>query len=125
MPNEQAIEAAAEAAHAVNRAYCAALGDASHFPWLQTPEKIKESARAGVRLIIENPTTGPEQQHQAWFEHKRAEGWTWGPSKDPDTKTHPCLVPYGQLPPWERAKDQIFGHVVRAVLEHHEACFGS
>jgi len=125
MPSEQAIEAAASAAHEVNRAYCAAIGDTSQQPWAEAPEWAKESARAGVRLIIENPTTGPEGQHQAWFEHKRAEGWTWGPSKDPKAKTHPCLVPYAQLPPWERAKDALFGIIVRVVLDHFEATGGS
>lgn len=120
VPNERTIELAAEAAHEVNRAFCAALGDTSHHPWAETPETIKESARVGVRLIIKNPTTGPEQQHQAWLEFKRQGGWTWGPSKDPDTKTHPCLVPYQQLPPWERAKDTLFGVTARAVLERCE-----
>ena len=125
MPTEQAIEAAAEAAHEVNRAYCAAIGDISHLSWLQTPEEIKQSVRAGVRLIIDRGTTGPEQQHQAWLDHYKAKGWRWGPVKDAGKKQHPCLLPWAELPLWQRAKDQIFGHVVRAVLEHHEACYGS
>lgn len=124
MPSEQAIEAAAIAAHEVNRAYCAEIGDSSHLPWLQAPEALKESARAGVRLIINRGETGPEESHKAWMAYKQAEGWSWGPVKDAGKKTHPCLLPWSQLPQWHRAKDVIFGAVVRAVLDHYEFTCG-
>ncbi|MFD0468599.1 RyR domain-containing protein [Nonomuraea thailandensis] len=53
--------------------------------------------------------------HEAWCEHKRAEGWTYGPDKDPDAKTHPCLVPYDQLPVEQRVKDAVFHAIVGAL----------
>ena len=44
-----------------------------------------------------------------------AEGWVWGPVKDFDKKTHPCLIPYSKLPLEQQRKDAIFQGVVRGV----------
>lgn len=107
---------AAKIAHEANRGFCAAMGDHSHQPWHEAPETLKQSVLAGVRHIVEHPTTTPEQSHESWLEYKRREGWTWGPVKDFNKKTHPCFKPYNELPPEQRAKDHIFGSVVRAVL---------
>lgn len=110
------IEAAARAAHEANRAWCIATGDMSQPAWDDAPEWQKASARSGVRHIIANPETTPEQSHENWLRDKAAEGWTYGPIKDVERKEHPCFVPYGELPKAQRAKDHIFGAVVRAVL---------
>ena len=103
----------ARVAHEVNRAYCADHGDMSQPPWETAP--VWQSAESGVRAILADPTTTPEQSHEGWTAVKVADGWVYGPVKDADAKTHPCLVPYSELPPEQRAKDAIFGGVVRAL----------
>ena len=108
------IEACAQAAHEANRAYCAALGDTSQLPWEQAPEWQRESCRVGVRGVLIDGNT-PEQSHESWLRHKAADGWRYGETKDPEAKTHPCFVPYDQLPPEQRAKDGVFVAVVRSV----------
>ena len=60
---------------------------------------------------------GPRESHAGWLAEKVATGWVYGPVKDPAAKTHPCMVPYDDLPPEQRAKDSIYVSVVRAVLE--------
>lgn len=47
-----------------------------------------------------------EQVHDAWAAGRLAEGWRYGPVLDREAKTHPDLVPYGQLPESERAYDR-------------------
>jgi len=116
--NEQQIEKAARAAHDVNRVYCQAIGDDSQLPWDQAPQWQRDSAVKGVQQIVADPNTGPEASHQSWYDEKEATGWIHGMVKDADAKTHPCMVPYDQLPEEQRAKDTIFGAVVRGVLDH-------
>lgn len=111
-----AVYAAAQAAHEANRAWCMANGDYSQPTWGSAPDWQSDSAIAGARAIADNPATTPEQSHEAWEVRKLAEGWTYGCTKDPVLKKHPCLVPYADLPPEQRAKDSIFGAVVRAIL---------
>lgn len=111
-----AILAAAIAAHTSNAAYCHSIGDASQLPWEEAPDWQKESALKGVLFIIENPTSGPEQSHESWLKEKEATGWKYGPVKNPETKEHPCFVPYNELPFEQRVKDAIFQSVVRAML---------
>jgi hypothetical protein len=107
---------AARFAHEVNRAYCQALGDHSQPTWDEAPDWQKMSAKEGARAILEDPDQTPEARHQQWWDYKFKDGWTYGPVKDVAIKQHPCMVPYAELPVEQRAKDAIFGEVVRQVL---------
>ena len=111
----QNIESIAYACHEVNRAYCAAIGDNSQPAWDDAPQWQKDSAIAGVKAVISNPKGTPEDSHKGWLAQKEADGWVYGPVKDPATKQHPCMVPYDQLPVEQRAKDHIFRAVVLAL----------
>jgi hypothetical protein len=35
-------------------------------------------------------------------------GWVYGDEKNPEAKTHPCIVEYHQLPEFQKFKDEIF-----------------
>lgn len=104
--------------HSVNRAYCQAMGDLSQPTWDQAPQWQQDSATLGVQLHLSNPNAGPEASHESWFAQKVADGWVYGEVKDPEKKTHPCMVPYNELPTLQQAKDHIFRAVVHALAEH-------
>lgn len=112
--NDGQIEVCAAAAHMANRAYCFAIGDTSQPTWQDAPEWAKASARNGVIGVLVNGNT-PRQSHESWLAEKEATGWKYGPVKNPDAKEHPCFVPYDELPPAQRLKDDVFGDTVRAV----------
>lgn len=112
--SDKVIEAAARAAHEVNRAYCLFTGDASQPAWEDAPEWQKSSARNGVAGVLKGNT--PEQSHESWLAEKAETGWKYGPVKDPEKKEHPCFVPYAELPPAQRAKDDLYVSTVRAML---------
>jgi len=112
----QLVHKAAEAAHEANRVYCEAMGDMSQPKWVEAPEWQKASAIVGVKAIARNPDQTPEQSHESWLAHKKADGWVYGPVKDPEVKEHPCMVPYAELPASQRVKDALFTSVVKAVL---------
>jgi hypothetical protein len=110
LPHEQI----ARVAHEVNRAYQLAIGEPNPSPaWDEAPPDQRASAIAGIATALAGAT--PEQQHEAWASHKLADGWRFGPVKDPAAKTHPCLVPYAALPVEQRVKDNLYGAVVRAL----------
>lgn len=111
------IEEIAQATHEVNRVYCLALGDPSQVPWDEAPAWQRESAIAGVQSTIDGSAKTPEEQHELWAEHKRADGWVHGDVKDAEARTHPCLVPYDQLPSEQQAKDSIFRAVVMGLRD--------
>mgnify|MGYP001613377496 CR=1 FL=1 len=108
------IELCAEIAHEANRAYCRSIGDNSQPHWSGAPEWQQQSCLKGILGVLNGAT--PEQSHEAWLEEKREYGWKYGPVKNPDTKEHPCFVPYSELPKNQQMKDHIFTSVVRAVL---------
>lgn len=109
------VEAIARVCHEVNRAYCLALGDTSQPAWEDAPEWQRSSAMAGVKLHLENPDAGPQASHESWMRQKVAEGWVYGPVKDPEKKQHHCMVPFDMLPREQQAKDYIFRGVVHAM----------
>ena len=36
--------------------------------------------------------------HEVWAESRISQGWVYGEQRDDEKKTHPCLVPYEELP---------------------------
>ena len=106
----------ARVCHEVNRGYCAALGDHTQPAWEDAPQWQKDSALLGVELHITTPDAGPEASHASWMAQKVAEGWTYGPYKDPENKRHHCIVPFDALPVEQQAKDFIFRAVVHALM---------
>lgn len=108
------IELAAQIAHETNRAYCQGIGDHSVPPWDAAPGWQKSSMIKGVAGVLAGNT--PDQTHESWLAEKAATGWVYGPVKDPEAKTHPCFVPYAELPSDQKRKDHLYVGVVRAVL---------
>jgi len=44
--------------------------------------------------------------HQEWMHQRILDGWVWGPKRDDTLKTHPCLVPFEDLPEEEKEYDR-------------------
>lgn len=111
----------AQAAHAINAAYCLSLGDTSQVTWDEAPEWQQKSAIAGVEMHLANPDATPEQSHESWLAAKLADGWTYGEVKDEAAKTHPCCLPYEELPASQKSKDYLFRAVVHALKDIPDA----
>lgn len=106
----------AQVCHEANRALCLLLGDASQPAWADAPEWQRSSAVAGVAALRADPLRPPSASHESWLAEKERTGWRHGPVKNPETKEHPCMVPYDQLPPEQQAKDHLFTAVAKALL---------
>ena len=111
------FEAIAKIAHEINRAYCASIGDDSQPSWENAPEWQRVSAINGVRFHSENPNATPEASRNNWLKEKAGAGWKYGEVKDPEAKTHPCFLPYSELPQEQRSKDYLFHQVCHSLFE--------
>jgi hypothetical protein len=105
----------AEICHEVNRTLCAAYGDYSQVPWPEAPDWQKQSAVNGVHFHLANPYAGASASHENWMAEKTADGWVWGPVKNPETKQHPCMTPYEKLPIEQQLKDHLFKTIVSVL----------
>jgi RyR domain len=103
----------ARVCHEANRAYCEAIGDDSQKSWIEAEEWQRESAIRGIEVALAGAT--PKQQHEAWAKDKITDGWIYGETKDPEAKTHPCLVAYEDLPDEQKVKDALYIGVVNAL----------
>lgn len=44
--------------------------------------------------------------HEVWAQSRMKEGWIYGEERNDVLKTHPCLIPYEELPEEEKAYDR-------------------
>lgn len=103
--------------HEANRAWCVVNADDTQKSWTEAEEWQRQSAVAGVLFRYDNPNAAEDAQHNAWMKDKLDAGWVYGEKKDADAKTHPCLVPFDQLPLFQQQKDKLFCGVVDALIE--------
>jgi hypothetical protein len=105
----------AKVCHQANKAWCESDGDHSQKDWFEAEDWQKESAITGVVFRLGNPDAKEDAQHNAWMEDKIKDGWVYGEVKDAEKKTHPCLVPFDQLPLFQQKKDKLFCAIVDAL----------
>jgi hypothetical protein len=101
--------------HEANKAWCQLHGDQSQSHWVSAEEWQRESAIKGVKFRLANPSAGKDAQHNAWMQDKVKDGWVLGEVKDAEKKTHPCIVPFEQLPEFQQKKDALFCAVVDSL----------
>lgn len=62
---------------------------------VELPEELEQL----VELMSKNV-------HEVWSETRIQQGWTYGERRNDELKTHPCLVPYEELPESEKEYDR-------------------
>lgn len=112
---EQKVFSIAKVCHEANKSWCEANGDDTQLHWESALEWQKESAIKGVEFKLANPDAKEDAQHNAWMKDKVDAGWKYGPVKDADEKTHPCIVPFNELPEFQQKKDALFCAIVNAL----------
>ena len=56
-----------------------------------------------LELLVEQMS---KNVHEVWAETRISQGWTYGEQRNDELKTHPCLVPYEDLPEEEKEYDR-------------------
>lgn len=105
----------AKICHEANKFYCESIGDYSQKSWAEADEWQRDSAIKGVVFRFKNPEAPRSSQHDAWMQDKINDGWSYGEVKNAEEKTHPCIVPYDQLPVHQQKKDALFQAIVDAL----------
>ncbi len=107
------IELIARVCHEANRILQLANDEeALSYSWHIASEAQRHSAIEGVKKALAGESA--VQLHESWCQQKFADGWVYGEYKDEGIKTHPCLVPYIQLPEGQRIKDHMFRAIVKS-----------
>jgi hypothetical protein len=113
--NELEIGYIAKTCHEANRIWCQSNGDNSQKHWAEAEQWQRDSAISGVQFRLNNPNAKEDSQHNAWMKGKVDQGWVYGEVKDAVAKTHPCIVPFKELPIFQQKKDALFCAIVDAL----------
>lgn len=114
MPLEH-VDNIARACHEANKVWCEANGDFTQKHWHDAESWQRDSAIKGVEFRLANPDAKEDAQHNAWMKDKLDAGWVYGEEKDANLLTHPCIVPFDQLPEFQQKKDKLFCAIVDAL----------
>jgi hypothetical protein len=114
-PDDATVARIAQVIHEAMRAWQKVNGQTPAPPWSRAPKWMKESSASSVVWRIANPDAASSAQHDQWLSQKKAEGWKLGKVKDAKKKTHPMMVPYGDMPEFEKRKDALVNAVVDAL----------
>jgi len=89
-------------------------------PWGEREEEFKlqlikliDDLAAGRKKFLD-----PKAAHESWVRRYKEMGWQYGKVYDPEKKAHPDLVPYEELDPRERVKDDVFLALVNIAREY-------
>lgn len=97
-------EKAAQAIHEVNNLYCEAMADKKSPEWKDLTEVQRQGCIKAAYEVIVNKRSS-RWLHGEWMRCRKAEGWTYSKVKDFKRKKSPCLIPYAELPEWQRRKE--------------------
>ena len=56
-----------------------------------------------LELLVEQMS---KNVHEVWAETRIQQGWKYGKQRNDELKTHPCLIPYEELPEEEKEYDR-------------------
>jgi RyR domain len=73
-------------------------------PYIPHPVDTSKVTLAGVDPLFEDLA---RNAHEIWAQKRMQDGWVYGPQRDDAMRTHPCLVPYDQLPESEKEYDRV------------------
>lgn len=57
-----------------------------------------------------------QHAHDVWAMKRIQDGWSWGPERCDESKRHPCLVPYEELPETEKEYDRALARETLKVI---------
>lgn len=70
------------------------------------PQPIDTSAIQLPQELLPLAESMAKNVHDVWAQTRIDQGWTYGPLRNDEHKTHPCLVPYEELPEEEKLYDR-------------------
>ena len=71
-----------------------------------TPHPIDTSQIKLPADLLAQTEVLAKNTHEIWAQRRLADGWKYGPERHDERKEHPCLVPYEELPEYEKAYDR-------------------
>jgi hypothetical protein len=90
-------------------AAAAALAPIIPEPWHQRDEAFRSQFLGVIdRQCGPDRSASPSDLHADWVRAYEAMGWTYGPVRSVEHKTHPDMVSYDDLGQLERDKDAVF-----------------
>lgn len=78
-------------------------------PWADREEAFRAQFLNVIEMMCgPDRKSSPAELHDDWVRAYEAMGWSYGPVRDPEARTHPDMVPFDDLEFREQIKDAVF-----------------
>jgi hypothetical protein len=99
--------------YAASQAMSEVLGNPQP-PWDELPAWQQQAMTDVTRRCIMG--AAPQQLHALWVQHYTAQGWTYGPKKNRETKQHPVITPWHKLSLPYQARFKLWQAIVMTLM---------
>jgi len=103
----------AEACHEATKVISEQILSEEKKEWKLIDSATKARLINAVRRAIDDKVTDPAIAHANWVTDMEKDGWQFGDEFSEENKTHPCMVPYGELEVGQQTKDHIFLSILK------------
>ncbi len=113
MISQKLVYLLAEACHEATKVISEQILSEEKKEWKLIDSATKARLINAVQRAIDKKITDPSVAHADWMADMVKQGWVYGEKLDETEKTHPCLVPYDQLPTGQQTKDHIYLSILK------------
>jgi len=99
--------------YAASQALQATLGEPQP-PWDELPAWQHQAMVDVTRSCMMG--ANPKQLHTLWVQHYSAQGWTYGPEKNWETRQHPIIILWHELPLRYQARFKLWQAMVATLM---------
>lgn len=79
--------------------------------WESQPKEVQDLIKEEVTIYLFNPTLTLEELHQVWLTLKTIQGWAYGDSLSFKDKTFISVLPFQELPDYEKDRKTLFVNI--------------
>jgi len=90
------------------------------YSWDTQPKEVQELIKEEVTIYLFNPTLTIEELHQVWLTLKTIQGWTYGDSLSFKDKTFLSVLPFPDLPDYEKDRKTLFVNICLRWLKDRD-----
>lgn len=113
MVSQKMLYLLAEACHEAVKIVSEQILSEDKKEWKLISSEDKSRLINAIRRTIDEKITDPAVAHGNWIVDMEKDGWKQGEEFSNENKTHPCMVPYDQLPTGQQTKDYIYLSILK------------
>jgi len=114
MPRKELVDTARRC-HEVCRKFDELSGIEGIRPWEEL-EASEQGYIVEAVIALRSGGVNASRAHDVWVDRMIKDGWIYGKTLNEEAMTHPDLIDYRSLPPYQKTKDKLFKAIAKQAI---------